>query len=233
MTTQLAFSFYDLAQVATPVHKRISLPVPPACLHLNDQTATNPSIDFYDALDIPAKRMIDFRNWPNISGKAANRHGQTLGLWGETALHARLLSWGYEVMLPGPGAAFDVGVIVPIFLPSASRKQGFVRIQTKASSSCRNGRVTFNITKGFRASGEGVRPYHMDDFDLVAMGSSIHNAFIFSSDKHRSRAFRADEMAMFAQCERDTFEAALHEIGALTSDEYDMLNRISTPASRA
>lgn len=181
-----------------------------------------------------AQRLLDFRRSPDLPRDAACEHAGTLGSWSEALVHARIISWGYDVSEPSPGAKYDLAIHVPPLVagalasdqpgPRPHRRPRFVRLQIKATLGRPGAPRRFRLLQGYRNTGRGMRAYDERDFDLVAFVCLREEVVLFSSAYKGTHEFDAACVAMMAPWQREAFEAALFEIGAIDAEEHDLLS---------
>lgn len=189
------------------------------------------------------RRLLDFRPSPALGRAATCTWAVGIGAWGESAVRTRLLGWGYEVLEAPAGASYDLVVHVPavalrVVIASESRadcvpggREGrtaqprprFARVQCKATLGGPEAPRRFVVRQGYRNTGQGSRPYDHDAFDLVACVCLQEDVVLFSPAGPERLVFGTEFIAIMRPYEREAFEAALVEVGALDPEERDLL----------
>jgi hypothetical protein len=113
-------------------------------------------------------------HYPDVTPDVLCRHARALGQAGESFVDSLLLRHGLvTARLPDGNCADRL-----LLLPNRSLK---LQIKTRTSPGSRG--YVFRMQKGFRASGDGCRPYEAGDYDVAALVALPINAVMFTADQ--------------------------------------------------
>lgn len=147
----------------------------------------------------------DLRDYPFIDAAAKCRHAKLLGASAEFLVASVLCRYGRETWTGPDGSAVD-RLIQVLDRP--------VKIQVKHTSTIKKSSYSFSMTRGYRNTGSGLRPYDAVDFDVAALVVLPLNAVYFTAEK-RDR-YRVGQAAIEAALQHplQSFEQALADLHA-------------------
>jgi hypothetical protein len=122
-----------------------------------------------DALSVSFHQLA---HYPDVAPDVLCHHARAIGQAGESLVDSLLLRHGLvSAHLPDGNCADRL-----LLLPRTSLK---LQIKTRTRPSPSG--YVFRMKKGFRASGDGCRPYEAGDYDIAALVALPRNAVMFTA----------------------------------------------------
>jgi hypothetical protein len=141
--------------------------------------------------------------FPAIDSAIASRHARALGLAGERLVESILLRHG---LFPAP---MPDGSPSDLLIPLANMS---LRVQVKTTTRCGPRGYTFRMTKGYRFSPAGCRPYEEGDFDIAAVVALPINTVMFTASQMTTLLMPFERIPLYQAQPLASLETALAEL---------------------
>jgi hypothetical protein len=142
----------------------------------------------------------DLRDWPDVSASAVCRHASLLGAAGEAMFDAQMLVFGEISVNVTESLPFDRVLL---------RQPRSLRVQVKSTIIPNEHGYSLTPKCGYRRSSNGMRRYHEDDYDLLAIVLLKENVILYSAEKAARFTVHFSEIERLRRRPRETFDAAM------------------------
>ena len=149
-------------------------------------------------------------HYPDVTPDVLCRHARAIGQAGEALVDSLLLRHGLVTAhLPDGNCADRL-----LLLPNRSLK---LQVKTRTSPGSRG--YVFRMQKGFRASGDGCRPYDVGDYDIAALVALPINAVMFTSDQGATLRIPHERIPQISADPLCSLASALADLDAVAAPE--------------
>lgn len=151
--------------------------------------------------------LSELRQFPDISAQAKSHHAKRFGSAAELLCDSILMRLGIDCHPTQEFQAYDRVCYL---------NERALRLQIKVRLSALNGGFLFTITHGNPRHANGVRGYHDDAFDLLALVVLHQNVIKFSASKAERQRISLSEIPLLQD---RPFDSLYHALCALGFDE--------------
>lgn len=151
----------------------------------------------------------ELRNWPNISSETVCRHASLFGAVGEAFCDYQMLLFGEVSMNVTESLPYDRVLM---------RHPFSLRVQVKSLVIPRENGYRIIPKCGCRRSSLGMRAYHEDDYDLLAVVLVQENVAFYTAEKAPRIMIPFADIEQLRQRPRATFDAALQSLQMQAED---------------
>lgn len=163
-------------------------------------------------LDIENERPSaseELKDWPNVSSDIVCRHASLFGAAGEAFFDYQMLLFGEVSLNVTESLPYDRVLL---------RHPFSLRVQVKSLVIPRENGYRIIPKCGCRRSSLGMRAYHEDDYDLLAVVLPKENVAFFTAEKTPRIMIPFREIEQLRQHPRATFDAALRRLEMQVED---------------
>jgi len=165
--------------------------------------------------DVLGKDFSNLAHFPAITPAEASRHAPQIGLAGESLVTSWAARRGLAPVSMPAGAPFDHIFTVGPHL---------VRAQTKTTTGPRrDGRYSFNMSRGNSGDPNGTSAYASNAFDLAALVFLDLGVIYFTTEKKSRFRFTTEEAQLMAHIEFECFCDCLLQLAVIDRRAFDIL----------
>lgn len=151
----------------------------------------------------------ELQNWPNISSETVCRHASLFGAAGEAFFDYQMLLFGEVSMNVTESLPYDRLLM---------RHPFSLRVQVKSLVIPRENGYRIIPKCGCRRSSLGMRAYHEDDYNLLAVVLVQENVAFYTAEKAPRIMIPFADIEPLRQRPRATFDAALQSLQMQAED---------------
>ena len=151
----------------------------------------------------------ELQNWPNISSETVCRHASLFGAAGEAFFDFQMLLFGEVSMNVTESLPYDRLLM---------RQPFSLRVQVKSLVIPRENGYRIIPKCGCRRSSSGMRAYHEDDYDLLAVVLLQENVAFYTAEKAPRIMIPFADIEQLRRRPRATFDAALQSLEMQAED---------------